>query len=262
MKTALYGHVTFLTQDSPPRIATCGGMDRNENNKKECLVYKKGKWQEGIINNLPEKRTYSATARLDVGVFILGGYHTAITSVFLPAGSHSWVSGPRLPVAMSGACAALISSHSFLIVHNKDVYEFDVREDGPISSAGWRGRGWWPQLQVRRKYLGCAVLKKKFIVAGGYNGGSLKSTEIIDLEQRTIHFGSEMQKPRYYFHLLVISGTLHALGGEYYDGSYHYLADVEEFVEDSETWKPANKSLPAARSRYGGVAVNRDLVCG
>ena len=116
----------------------------------------------------------------------------------------------------------------------------------------------WPQLQGERLYLGCAVLKKKFIVAGGWN---LKSTEIIDLEQRTIHFGSEMQKPRRLFHLLVISGTLHALGGYNHDESYHYLADVEEFVEDSETWKPANKSLPAGRYRYGGVAINRNFVC-
>ena len=105
------------------------------------------------------------------------------------------------------------------------------------------------------------MLKKKFIVAGG--SWNLKSTEIIDLEQRTIHFASEMQKPRRHFHLLVISGTLHALGGFYYDGYYGgYLADVEEFVEDSETWKPAKKSLPAGRSDYGGVAINRDLVCG
>ena len=109
---------------------------------------------------------------------------------------------------------------------------------------------------------GCAVLKKKFIVAGGYNYGNLKSTEIIDLEQRTIHFGSEMQKPRTYFHLLVISGTLHALGGFNSNGGPHYLADVEEFVDESETWKPAKKSLPAGRSLYGGVAINRDLVCG
>ena len=117
----------------------------------------------------------------------------------------------------------------------------------------------------RREQPGCAVLKKKFIVAGGSYGWNsyFKSTEIIDLEQRTIHFGSEMQKPRTSFHLLVISGTLHALGGTYYDGSYpHYLADVEEFVEDSETWKPANKSLPAGRRSYGVVAVNQDLVCG
>ena len=102
-------------------------------------------------------------------------------------------------------------------------------------------------------------------MAGGINSddGGLKSTEIIDLEQRTIHFGSGMQKPRRLFHLLLISGTLHALGGRYYDGSnYHYLADVEEFVEESETWKPAKKSLPAGRSDYGGVAINRDLVCG
>ena len=89
--------------------------------------------------------------------------------------------------------------------------------------------------------------------------GILISSQLRSLIWNKIHFASEMQKPRTKFHLLVISGTLHALGGYYNDD---YLADVEEFVEDSETWKPANKSLPAGRGRYGGVAINRDLVCG
>ena len=70
-----------------------------------------------------------------------------------------------------------------------------------------------------------------------------------------------MEKPRAGFHLLSISGTLHALGGYYYAGGYHYLADVDEFVEETGTWKPAT-SLSGARNAYGGVAVNWDLICG
>ena len=70
-----------------------------------------------------------------------------------------------------------------------------------------------------------------------------------------------MEKKRGHFHLLSISENLFALGGSYRDGGRHYLADVEEFVEETGTWKPA-KSLDGTRSQYGGVAITRDLVCG
>ena len=76
-----------------------------------------------------------------------------------------------------------------------------------------------------------------------------------------------MEKQRGWFPLISIDGNLFALGGIYRDGvgTYHYLADVEEFVEETGTWKPA-KSLggwiSGKRGWYGGVAVTRDLVCG
>ena len=124
-----------------------------------------------------------------------------------------------------------------------------------------------PQLKVsRRDWPGCAVVGNKFIVAGGAddNYNEVKSTEIIDLHSRSIIAGGGMVKPRSYFHLLSIRGTLYALGGQNYDdgedGEDH-LADVEEFVEETGTWKPAT-SLSGVRSRYGGVAVNLDLICG
>ena len=44
-------------------------------------------------------------------------------------------------------------------------------------------------------------------------------------------------------------------------GDNHYLANVEEFVEETGTWKPAT-SLSGKRFDYGGVAVNSDLICG
>ena len=65
-----------------------------------------------------------------------------------------------------------------------------------------------------------------------------------------------MEKKRAGFHLLSINANLFAVGG-----TYPYLADVEEFVEETGTWKPA-KSLDGKRSDNGGVAVTKDLVCG
>ena len=70
-----------------------------------------------------------------------------------------------------------------------------------------------------------------------------------------------MEKPRRGFYLLPIGTALYALGGFQYDGGFFYLADVEEFVEETGTWKPA-KSLDGTRSQYGGVAITRDLFCG
>ena len=72
-----------------------------------------------------------------------------------------------------------------------------------------------------------------------------------------------MEKKRSYFHLLSIGTTLFAVGRIYRNGvgNYQYLADVEEFVEETGTWKPA-KSLDGKRAWYGGVAVTKDLVCG
>ena len=89
----------------------------------------------------------------------------------------------------------------------------------------------------------------------------MKSTEIIDLEKRTIKFGGRMAKARGSFHLLSIRGNLFALGGYYYDKGSNHLAAVEEFVEKRGTWKKA-KNLSGKRSHYGGVAVKLDLVCG
>ena len=67
-----------------------------------------------------------------------------------------------------------------------------------------------------------------------------------------------MEKKRAWFHLLSIDGNLFAVGGR--DGG-NYLADVEEFVEETGTWKPA-KSLDSKRAYHGGVVVTKDLVCG
>ena len=184
--------------------------------------------------------------------------------MFLRANSNNWEEGPQLPVEMRlGPCAAPISADSFLIVYKRYVYEFDTKVGGPTSSSGWKEETRWPQLKVSRdNWPGCAVVGNKFIVAGGEDNDDnyLKSTEIIDLHTRSIITGGGMEKPRGFFHLLSIRGTLHALGGgnSTLGGS---AEDVEEFVEETGTWKPAT-SLSGKRSHYGGVAVNLDLICG
>ena len=112
-----------------------------------------------------------------------------------------------------------------------------------------------------RRFAGCAVVNNKLIVAGGQT--KLKSTEIIDLETRRKGVGGDLLTPRYSFHFLNIRGNIYAVGGEYFDGSNPILADVEEFVEETGSWSLTESlPLPGKRTRFGAVAVNKDLVCG
>ena len=243
-------HVTFLTQDSTPRIAICGGSEYVPGrDNKDCLVLHDGQWRGGQLSDLPDYRYWSTSVRLEEGVFVLGGHHTPTSSVFLKAGSSSWVQGPDLPEERGHRpCAAPISAHSFLIVLNvansqTPVYEFDAMVAGPTSNAGWKVQEKWPQLQVERQYPGCGVINNKFIIAGG-NG--LKSTDIIDLKTRTLRVAGDMSTSRAQFQLLSIAGSLVAVD-----------ANAEEFDEETETWKPTT-SLPEAY--WGGVVLDKDQV--
>ena len=273
----LQHHTTFLTQDSPARIATCGGSS-NGKRVKECWVLQGDSWRAGELDDLPEARIWAADARLEIGVFLIGGATSQDkSSVFLRANTSSWVSGPDVPREMwrgslaldRGPCAAPISPHSFLVVHRTDVFEFDTTVGGPTSNAGWQPKEKWPQLQeLRKNWPGCTVVNGKFIVVSGLgddnNFKALKTTEIIDLEQRTLSVAGEMAKTRMDFKLLSINGILFALAGNGYvpeNNAHTYIAEVEEFVEETGTWKAA-KSLPGGRNNHGGVSVTKELVCG
>ena len=56
MDKGRYGHVTFLTRDYPPRIATCGGAVDRWFVKKDCLVLREGQWRGGELDDLPEAK--------------------------------------------------------------------------------------------------------------------------------------------------------------------------------------------------------------
>ena len=52
----IVGHVTFVTQDLTPSIATCGGQLDGGGFKKDCVLLQGNRWQGGILEDLPGKR--------------------------------------------------------------------------------------------------------------------------------------------------------------------------------------------------------------
>ena len=209
-------------------------------------------------------RYRSAAVRLNyIGVFIIGGGHTnnKRTSDFLPAGSLQWQAGPVPPVLMTNPCAVPITPTSFLTIHGTDIREFDAAIDGPTSSRGWQEAGRWPALKTSRiQNLGCARVGQNIIITGGYNGGALKSTEILNLVNKEITPGREMTTARRLFHLATIvnGGVSRMFAVAGYDRSV--VNSVEEWVEGSSSWKPA-VNLNEKRHVFGSVEVPRKMLC-
>ena len=261
----------FITSEPTPLVAACGGYTSNSSEEygrtASCLVLDpiNQRWDESRMGSLTVPRYAGAAATLNnIGVFIFGGAHfmNIATSEFLAAGTMQWQEGPTLPVGMDRPCAVPITSTSFLAIHGTYIREFDTTIAGPTSSDGWREAVRWPTLQTQRiAQPGCAKIGQKVIIAGGYNGGILSSTEVLDLVNRQIISGGDMATPRRSFHLAtIVSGgeeKIFAVAGR--DGSTE-LNSVEEWVEESSTWKAAD-NLVQKRNYFGAVAVPRQLIC-
>ena len=155
--------------------------------------------------------------------------------------------------------------HLHLVIYGNHIRELEAGIDGPTSIRGWREAGRWPRLKTSRTQgPGCAKLGQKVIIAGGYNRGPLRSTEVLDLASRQITAGGDMTTPRTWFHFATIrrggEEKVFAVGGE---SDSRYLNTVEELVEveESNTGRKADSFLGERRSYFGAVAVPKEFVC-
>ena len=76
-------HTTFLTSDSSPSIAICGGVEQGVWTSASCLVLDQANqvWNDTIMGSLTMARENGAAVTLNhVGVFIIGGEGTSKTT--------------------------------------------------------------------------------------------------------------------------------------------------------------------------------------
>ena len=244
-------------------VAVCGGDRYRKDNYKSCLVLDliNNRWDDSRMGSLTAPSIYGKVAELkDVGVFHLSGNYPHTNSDYLAKGSLQWQQGPSLPVENDAYCAIPITQTSFLMHHGHyKIHEFDAAIAGPTSPEGWRE---WPRLKNYRSSPGCAKIGNKVIFAGGANSGYiLRSTEVLDITTRTTYIGGDMASPRYSLNLATLSSSgqnkLLAVAGYSKKESF---STVEEWVEESSTWKEAG-SLTKTRSHFGVIALPKEFIC-
>ena len=264
-------HTLFTTAEPEPRLSVCGGF--NGSNLASCLVLNKetGTWDGNRLGSLPQPRSWHTAVTLKIiGNYLIGGLghsNSKRTTDYLALGSQNWVSGPQVPVEMWSPCSVVISETSFLVIYGNNIREYQVDIENPTSDDGWQEATKWPQLQTARYWWpGCAKIAMKIVIAGGYSGSTpLRSTEVVDLETRTIQYAGDLNTARRSSHILTISTDgsekTFAFGGSDYDGSAIYYDSVEELDPDTMTWNTTPAKLVQKRSKFGAVALPRSLVC-
>ena len=131
-------------------------------------------------------------------------------------------------------------------------YISDVLEYNTVAQQ-WQPASTWPQLETARRFHGCAVVGSTAVVAGGAGGGA--STELFNLVTKARIPGGALQSARYVKLVSVGSGSLLrilAFGNDL----------VEEWQEETATWKEAGRLEESRGSAYmGAVVVTEGLVC-
>ena len=261
-------HATFTTAGTSPKIVTCGGYDRDYTASCLVLDVEKQQWDATLMGELTMPRANHASVTIEnVGTYLIGGYQGSAkrTTDFLAAGSTEWVAGPAIPVDMNKPCVLRISQLSFLIIFGNDIREYQVDITDPTNNSGWQSASKFPQLQTSRyNQPGCSKIGDQVVIAGGYDSGFVRSTEVLDLSTRSIVYAGDLTSPRQQFHMATITmngqQTLFALGG-WSDSQGVTLNSVEQFNTNNNTWTLATTSMAEARYYFGAVVVAEEIVC-
>ena len=234
-------------------VLICGGDRRNE-----CYKLMGGEWTRQS-QELATSRDDRMQVDMPGGSYIFDSDSGRTSSEFLASDSNSWVAGPTVPGRkMSSGCVVKISNEDFLIIGGKYGRDYSTRiVKFNIRSGTWEDN-WGSLLQARWSH-GCTFASGKAIVAGGYNGDKLKSTEIVDVDSRQSRSAGNMSEKRSGFALVTVNNKVLAIGGS---NGGEYLSSVEEFNLEEETWSIAPYSLDKARRDFAYLVVPEDKICG
>jgi len=122
----------------------------------------------------------------------------------------------------------------------------------------------WGRLKQPRHSHACVTLGNSILVVGGFDGGRLASSELINIEdgrQSETDVG-DLNSRRSEFGLVSLGGNttkILAIGGSKGPGIDH--DSVEEYDENTGQWKNANMKLSKERVDFAYLAVPSSAVC-
>ena len=206
-------------------------------------VWIAGKWLPQLINN-------------------------AWSSDLLHKGSKYWVEGPYLPVEFDGLaysdalCAVAIDDTRMLVIgiatQYKNVWEW--------SSLTYMWYKWPATFRYERHASACHKVGDTVVVAGGYYGGAPgdRSTEVLDLNSRTIREEGHTATPRMFFGFLEMglsdSTLILTFGGGKNDWGKEESSVLQEWDPNNKTWN-FSPSVLRTRDSFSSVSLKANLVC-
>ena len=229
-------------------------LSGGRNNEKQCLQLNHGTWKDH--STLNEKRVWHSAVTTQAATFIFGGGYSKTTYEYLSKDSTQWLMGKNeIPGGFSeGYAIAVKSDQEIWLIGGagtkKRILSFNV-ESHTFQVLPF-------QLNVGRLRHRCAFIPNinKIMITGGYNGGSLDSTEVLDIEDGSVTMGRPINSKRddHGMSVVTINGEnkLAVLGGS--SGS-NTLDSVELYNTETEKWEIMKFKLSKARSDFSFLTV-------
>ena len=231
-------------------ILFCGG----NGNEKKCLQLDHGTWKEHSILNV--ERAWHSAVTTQAATFIFGGIFSRTTYEYLPKDSTKWLMGKtEIPGGFYYGCVIAVKSGQEIWLiggyfTEKRILKFNV-ESHTFQVLPF-------QLNVGRWNLKCAFIPNtnKIMVTGGFDHGSLDSTEILDTEDGSVTMASPLNSKRVDHGMgdVTINGKdrLAVFGG--FNGGTT-LDSVELYNSETEKWETSDLKLSEARSGFSCLTV-------
>ena len=233
-------------------LLVCGGS----NNKKKCKTLDgNGKWddfkevQSRNDSKLFSPRRFSAVATTKDGSFIFGGSSesTSSTYEYMKESKKNWTPGKELiPNGFTQGCAVAVSDNEIWLIGGKEADQKTRILPFFTNNHTFANNSLPPPLKDGRHGHRCSLLPDKsgVMVTGGPN---IRSTEIINLKNRTSTRSGRMKEERFLHGIgtLIIDNapTLVVFGGSYpkknanNDTVHHYLDTFEKYDQANEKWE-------------------------
>lgn len=200
------------------------------------------------------------------GILALGGNLSPSNSDFLPDGSNTWKSGPKMPrKGFSSGCAVKTSSNELVLIggytsRNK-VFKYNRKARRFIQVGS---------LQQERWGHACYTLKEGIIVSGGSRDGhgrNLDSTEIVDLESWTSRKVGNLKEPRAFHGMALVEfnskQVLIAYGGYVNQNRSRgsFLTSIEIWTDNQNSWEMSTIELEESRRNFSTLTVPSTIKC-
>ena len=167
--------------------AICGGRDGSGSSVNRCYKLVLGEWQQ--FATMTSRRTFSAGMVVDNSLMIFGGYdytgNVYLQSTELINGNGQVSTGPNMPMALSRHTIATVNA-STLIISGGQTNSHDYSpltwyfnhvtqtfQEGPSLMEGRR------MFPASGTVVDQVTNQKIVVVAGGWNGNYLDSTELL-----------------------------------------------------------------------------------
>ncbi|CAB4063312.1 KLHL12 [Lepeophtheirus salmonis] len=216
----------------------CGGFSKTNLIVQKCYIYKDGVWNSHVIPPIPSVSRGSLVS-VRTKLYLIGGKNeesskpSSKTLVFDYDKWNKWKKGTTLQKSREGACT-VVWKGILIVMGGGDGSNYFSDSEIYDTNGGWKWKPLPWDMNLKRKYHGCAVLESVIYVVGGIGSkDSSRTIECVDFNSNTgWKLVTRLHSPRnFYPQVQIIQRDMFV-----FYGKTHPTNTFEIIELDSKSW--------------------------